>query len=69
MTDQTKDYYTKLADALEEELFLDGLNDREQTAMKNHGDCTCAAAPMCPMHRRPGELFEDGLPDRVKVPK
>lgn len=63
MCDQTDGYFTRLTESYEEKLFVDGLADREQTAMRNHGDCTCAAAPTCPVFRRPGELFEDGLPD------
>jgi len=69
MCDQSDGYFARLTESFERRMLVEDLRTREQNAMTNHGDCECAAAPICPMHRLPGELFENGLPDSVKLPK
>lgn len=68
MCDDRRGYFEQINEVYKRQEFLDSLIEHERHMMERWGDCTCAAAPLCPLYRRPGELFEDGLPDSIELP-
>lgn len=50
------------------ESHLKDLRERERKILRLWGDCKCSEAPVCPFFRRPGDPFEEGLPESAQLP-